>query len=208
MVCDSSSKYMINAELYLEKDTNTSGLPLANYHVNHLTKSVHGSNRNLTMDTRPTSVPMAEEMLGATYKLTPELLESKPRDCKTSMFCFDQKGTVVSYMRKRTKIVSLLSTLHKDKNISENGKLDIALNYDKTKEGVDRLDQLCSSMTCSRKTPPGVFFGMLKVAILTSYRYCCNKYERNEKSVLRYNFMIELDETWMHHKNPFCATIL
>lgn len=67
MLCDSSSKYMIDASPQWGKYTDTGGLPLANLYVKELTKSVHGSNRNITMDNW--SVSLADELLEEPYKL-------------------------------------------------------------------------------------------------------------------------------------------
>lgn len=51
------------------------------------------------------------------------------------------------------------------------GKLDMILFYNQTKGGVDSLDQMCSSMLCSRKTsrwPMAVFYGILNMAFVNS----------------------------------------
>lgn len=111
MLCDVSTKYMIHAEPYLGKGTKTEGLPLSTYYVKNLTKSIHGSNRHVTMDNWFTSVGVADELLEAPYKLTlvgtlrknkaeipPEMLEVRNRKPGTSMFCFDTNRTLVSYM--------------------------------------------------------------------------------------------------------------
>lgn len=221
MVCDSASKYMTDAQPYLGKKTNTGGLPLANYYVKELTKSVHGSNRNITMDNWFTSIPLADELLQAPYKLTmlgtvrknkreipPELLQIKDRQCGSSMFCFDKMKTLVSYKSKPNKMVLMLSTFHEGAAISENGKPDIIIHYNKTKSGVDTFDQLCSNMGCNRKTrrwPLCVFFGMINIATINSYViYCYNKYRTNDKPLSRYQFMIELSkslaEPWMRQR--------
>ncbi|KAJ8966820.1 hypothetical protein NQ314_003282 [Rhamnusium bicolor] len=68
MVCDSTSKYMINVSPYLGKSKVTNG-PLANYYVKSLTTTLHGSNRNITMDNWFTSVELAD-LLCDPYNLT------------------------------------------------------------------------------------------------------------------------------------------
>lgn len=116
MLCDSSSKYMVDACPYLGKQKATKGVPLSNYYVQELTKSVHGSNRNITMDNWFTSVEIADKLLDDKFKLTiigtlrknkreipPEMLNMKGREPNTSMFCFDKNKTLVSYMPKKTK---------------------------------------------------------------------------------------------------------
>nr|XP_022906140.1 piggyBac transposable element-derived protein 4-like [Onthophagus taurus] len=222
MLCDSSSKYLVDACPYLGKGTQTGGLPVANYFVKELTKSVHGSNRNITMDNWFTSVDLADELLQKPYKLTmlgtikknkreipPQLLETKGRNPKTSMFCFDRNKTLVSYEPKKNKIVLLLSTMHDGAEISEeNGKPMMILNYNETKGGVDTFDQLSSNMSCSRKTrrwPLCVFYGMVNSASINSYIvYCYNTFKRGEKPLSREGFMIELAyrlaKPWMEHR--------
>nr|XP_022907721.1 piggyBac transposable element-derived protein 4-like [Onthophagus taurus] len=163
MLCDSSSKYMIDADPYLGKLTKRNGLPLASYYVKELTKSVHGSNRNVTMDNWFTSVPLADELLKDPYKLTilgtlrknkkeipTELLNVKGRNPNTSMFCYVRQKTLLSYMPKRQKIVLLLSTLHEGAEITATGKPAIIQNYNQTKGGVDTFDQMCSNMNSCR----------------------------------------------------------
>ncbi|KAJ8928139.1 hypothetical protein NQ314_019319 [Rhamnusium bicolor] len=70
MLCDVPTKYMIDAEPYLGKGTKTNGLPLSTYYIKKLTMSIHGSNRNVTMDNWFTSISVADEILQAPYKLT------------------------------------------------------------------------------------------------------------------------------------------
>ncbi|KAG5862384.1 hypothetical protein JTB14_007490 [Gonioctena quinquepunctata] len=132
MLCDSATKYMSDASPYLGKKTETNGLPLADSYVKELTKSIHGTNRNVTMDNWFTSVPLVDELLQSPYKLTmigtirknekeitKEFLDEKSRNAKTSMICFDQKKTLVSYMPKKKKLVLLLSTMHGKAEIQE-----------------------------------------------------------------------------------------
>ncbi|XP_066259615.1 piggyBac transposable element-derived protein 4-like [Euwallacea similis] len=153
MVCDSSSKYMLDASPYLGKSTKTNGLPLATYFVKELTKSVHGSNRNITMDNWFTSVGLANDLLKDPYKLTiigtlrknkreipKKMLNVRERNPNTSMFCHDQMKTMVLYVPKKNKIVLLLSTLHEGAEISSIGKPAIIMNYDETKGGIDTFD--------------------------------------------------------------------
>lgn len=70
MVVDNSTKYMVDAEPYLGSCTKTDGLPLGEYFVKKLTRTVDGTNRNITMDNWFTSVPLAKSLLKEPYKLT------------------------------------------------------------------------------------------------------------------------------------------
>lgn len=63
MICDSSTKYMVDAIPYLGKSTKTNGLPLGEFYVKELTKSVHRANRNITRDNWFTSISLAKNLL-------------------------------------------------------------------------------------------------------------------------------------------------
>ncbi|KAJ8943556.1 hypothetical protein NQ314_009710 [Rhamnusium bicolor] len=109
---------------------------------------------------------LADELLQDPYKLTiigtlrknkkeipPELLAIRERNANTSMFCFDKKKVLLSCVPKKKKVVLLLSTMHEGAKIAkETGKPAIVQNYNETKAGVDTFDQMCSNMSCNRKT--------------------------------------------------------
>lgn len=134
---------MCNAIPYLDKSTNKGNEPLASYFVKELSKPIHGSNRNITMDNWFTSVPLAAELLKPPYKLTVvgtlrgnkrEILKAMEnainRAIGTSMFCFAKEMTLVSYKPKSNKIVYLLSTTHDQPAInSGSNRLILARNY-------------------------------------------------------------------------------
>lgn len=222
MVCDCSSKYMLDASPYLGKKTNSNGLPLAEYYVKELTKSVHGSNRNVTMDNWFTSVKLFDELLQEPHKLTAlgtlrknkkeipaEMLTLNDRKITSSIFCFDQKKTLLSYFPKKQKLVLLLSTMHETAEVSEEtGRPVIVQNYNSTKSGVDTFDQMCSNMSCNRKTrrwPLCVFYDMINMASINSYViYTYNTLKKGQKPVSRFQYMIELSqslgEPWMRQR--------
>lgn len=70
MLVDNSTKYMEDAEPYLGSFTKTDGLPLGEYFEKKLTRTVHGTNRNITMDNWFTSIPLAKSLIKEPYKLT------------------------------------------------------------------------------------------------------------------------------------------
>ncbi|GBP63866.1 PiggyBac transposable element-derived protein 4 [Eumeta japonica] len=219
MMCDSGTKYMINAMPYIGKATNTNGLPQGEYYVKELSKPVHGTNRNITCDNWFTSVPLAKTLLQDPYKLTlvgtirsnkreiPEQMKNtRSRAVGTSMFCYDGPLTLVSYKPKPSKMVYLLSSCDENGSINQaTGKPEMIMYYNQTKGGVDTFDQMCSSMTCSRKTnrwPMAVFYGILNIAFVNSYViYCHNVLSKNEKPLNRKEFMkklsTQLTSDWM-----------
>lgn len=133
MMCNSGTWYMIDAMPYLGKGTNTGGISLSEYVVKELTRSIHGTNRNVNTDNWFTFVSLAKQMLQQTYKLTitgtlrankreiPEELKNK-RDSAigTSMLCYDRPLTLLSFKPKsRSKIVYFLSSCHEEGTVNE-----------------------------------------------------------------------------------------
>lgn len=210
MMCDATSKYMIDADPYIGKSTNTGGVPLGEFYVKKLSQTIHGSNRNITCDNWFTSIPLAKSLLQKPYNLTlvgtirsnkreiPELLKnSRSRPVGSSMFCFDGPLTLVSYKPKPAKMVYLLSSCNENAVINDSsGKPDMILFYNQTKGGVDSFDQMCSSMSCSRKTnrwPMAVFYGILNMAFVNSaIIYGHNMLKNNKKPLNRTKFMKQL----------------
>lgn len=210
MMCDSGTKYMINGMPYLGRGTQTNGLPLGEYYVKELSKPLHGSCRNITCDNWFTSIPLAQSLLQEPYKLTmvgtvrsnkreipEELKNSRSRPVGSSMFCFDGPLTLVSYKPKPAKMVYLLSSCDEDATIHQGtGKPDMIMYYNQTKGGVDTLDQMCSLMSCSRKTnrwPMALFYGMINIACINAYViYCHNVSSKGEKVLSRKAFMKSL----------------
>lgn len=211
LLCDVSTKYLIDASPYIGKSTETHGLPLANYFVETLTQSIHGSNRNVTMDNWFTSVPLAEKLLTAPYKLTvvgtlrknkkeipTEMIEmNKDRKLKTSMFAYNEKATLVSYKPKSNKNVLLFSTMHETGSINvTTGKPEIIHTYNATKGAVDTFDQMCQNMNCNRKTkrwPMCIFYNLLNMACINSFViYNHNVITHGGKPIARDKYMQDL----------------
>lgn len=70
MVVDNSTKYMVDAEPYLGSFTKTDGVPFGEYFVKKLTSTVHGTNRNITLDNWFTFLPLAKRLVKEPCKLT------------------------------------------------------------------------------------------------------------------------------------------
>ncbi|XP_045456889.1 piggyBac transposable element-derived protein 4-like [Melitaea cinxia] len=219
MLCDSGTRYMIDSTPYLGKGTNTRGVPLGEYFVKELTRSIHGTNRNVTMDNWFTSVPLAKQLLQQPYKMTlvgtlrankkeiPEEMKNyRSRAVNTSMFCYDGPLTLLSYKVKPSKMVYLLSSCDEDGTVDPHTKKPHMVQfYNSTKGGVDTFDQMCSVMSCSRKTsrwPLCVFYGMLNISCINSYIiYCHNTCVIGQKVITRRDFMkklhMQLVESWL-----------
>lgn len=222
MMSDSGTNYMINAMPYIGKATNTNGLPQGEYYLKELSRPIHGTNRNITCDNWFTSIPVSKSLLAEPYKLTivgtvrsnkreipEELKNTRSRPVGTSMFCFDGPLTLLSYKPKPSKMVYMLSSCDEGAVINPTtGKPEIIMFYNQTKGGVDTFDQMCSSMSCSRKSnrwPMTMFYGILNIAFVNSYViYAHNVLSKQEKPLNRREYMkklsTELSTPWMRSR--------
>jgi hypothetical protein len=104
---------------------------------------------------------------------------------------------MVSYVPKRNKMVVLLSTMHERPSLAyPSRKPEVIEYYNSTKGGVDTFNQMCSDMSCSRKTkrwPLCVFYGLLNITSINSYVvYSFNRGKIGEKPPTRKCYMKEL----------------
>jgi len=101
-----------------------------------------------------------------------QFLASRSKDVGSSLFAFTAATTSVSYIPKRNRVVILLSTMHGDNKVDDKTKKpEIIMEYNRTKGGVDTVDQLCHRYTVTRPTrrwPMCVFYGMLDIAAVNS----------------------------------------
>ncbi|XP_024935496.1 piggyBac transposable element-derived protein 4 [Cephus cinctus] len=177
MLCDTNTNYMVNAMPYLASVGKSADEDKRVSYVKALTKPIHGTNRNVTMDKWFTSTLLADTLL-TECKLTIvgplkrrnlefpiPFVSPKSREAGTSCYAFDNEKTMVSYIPKNNKTVILLSTMHKDDaSDEETGKPKILTFYNQTKDGAEHFVQLCQNYTTARKTgrwPLRVFYGML-----------------------------------------------
>lgn len=146
--------------------------------VIRLASEIEGTGRNITGDNWFSSVPLARDLLQRkiTYvgtlrknkkELPPELV-SKQTEEHNSIFAYQTDLTVVSYAPKRNKNVVMISTLHHDGKTDEQNskKPEIILFYNKTKSGVDVIDEKCGTYSTSRRCrrwPLVLFFRCLDI---------------------------------------------
>lgn len=106
-------------------------------------------------------------------------------------------------------MVCMLFTWDEDAAInSVTGKPEIIMFYNQTKGSVDTFDQMCSSMSCWRKTnrwPMTMFYLILNIAFVNSYIiYTHNVLSKGEKPLNRKEYMkklsTELSIPWMRHR--------
>jgi len=166
VMCDSSSSYALNIQVYTGR---AAGQPPEKNQgervVHDMVEVVKGTGRNVTTDNFFTSVPLARDLLkkklsllGTLRKnkgeLPPEFLPCRKREVYSSIFGHQEPLTVLSYVPKKGKAVILLSSMHRDAEISDrtDKKPQIIMDYNSTKGGVDTLDQMVSKFSTKRMT--------------------------------------------------------
>jgi hypothetical protein len=183
LVC-AKTKYFFNAEVYLGKVGNLPEKGQASRVVLQLTEPISNSGRNVTTDQFFTSVTLAQELKKRRLSLVGTLNKRKPdipsefvstaaKIPLSSMFGFSEGMMLISYISKKGKVVTLLSTMHNAPDISdEDHKKPVAiLNYNMCKGGVDSVDQLAHRFTARRKSrrwPLTLFGNLLDLAAINA----------------------------------------
>lgn len=116
----------------------------------------------------------------------PKELKPNPTDDKgTPRYAFNKDGTLLSVVTKKNKCVFIMSTLHYSRGQPAlNGKEEINDYYNKTKGGVDVMDQMVSKYSTKRKTnrwPLAIFFNMIDVAALGAFCVYSNLHPNTQK---------------------------
>ena len=169
--------------------------------VLRLIQPISGTKRNLTCDNWFTSFKLINELVNE-YKITYvgtikknkrelplEFVNTRARPVYSSVFGFQEKVTIVSYIPKKYKNVILASSLHHDDRIDPSTepqcKPEIITFYNQTKGGVDTLDKLSATYDVARNTrrwPMVVFYAMMNMAGVNSQIiYAANNKKYNIK---------------------------
>lgn len=176
--------------------------------VCRLVEPIVGSHRNITADNFFSSIPLARILLqksltyiGTLKKNKPEIpecfLPNKERESKSSIFGFQDKCTLVSYVPQKNKAVCAISTMHYNKAIDgdtgDEKKPCIITSYNQTKHGVDILDKMCRHYDVCRNShrwPLTIFFHVMNVGAVNAINiYRANK---NDENISRRTFLKEL----------------
>lgn len=175
--------------------------------------------RNVTCDNFFTTHSLASKLLKKNITLVGTVRKDKTflplcdqtklkkRPVFSSQFYFDNKISLVQYIPRKGKCVTVMSTMHHDKSIAQGRKTPYASKdlpemieyYNQTKCGVDTADQLIRNYTCKRKTnrwPVAFFENMLDMSALNSYVLWLevNPGWKEKKSYKRRLYLEELGE--------------
>ena len=187
ILCDSSNYYAYNTQVYIGRDRNTA--PERNQGQRIVLDLTEGlSNRNVTCDNFFTSYTLAEKLnrnhmtiLGTIRKnrneIPPVLLDMRRKPLYSTEVVYEPKlqAVMLSYVTHRNRFVCLLSTYHNKVNINERNekkKPNLIEDYNKTKNGVDTMDQMVATYTCKRKInrwPMALFCNLLDVSALNAF---------------------------------------
>lgn len=208
MLCDAENYFVSNFKIYSGKVGNLREVNQGENVVMDLTSHLNAG-YNITVDNFFTSIPLALKLLGRKNPMTllgtlrsnrkyiPSTIKShSKKEEYSSKFCFSEDCMIVSYIPKKDKSVILLSSSEPNTEVidDEKRKPEVILEYNKTKFGVDKLDEITKSTTCIRGTRRwtlNVFYNILDMICYNSY--VSYNIGRNKKTKRR-DFLIELSK--------------
>ncbi|KAF4527436.1 hypothetical protein B566_EDAN016066 [Ephemera danica] len=217
MLTDAYTRYVTSIEVYAGKDERPAEERSPSAVVVRLIDPINNSGRNVTTDRFYTSIDLAEK-LWTDHKLTlvgtmmsnrkhiPDILkETQGREVFSSKFAFTDPTTgcppvtLVSYIvrdKPKTALI-LLSTQHDDAVVGDDPrkKPEIVTFYNKTKGGVDSVDQMVRFTSCKRGTrrwPLSLFYTLIDIAALNAYTIYTKSTGEN---VSRFDFLYQLGHT-------------
>ncbi|XP_046628277.1 uncharacterized protein LOC124309075 [Neodiprion virginianus] len=182
---DATTAYLYHAIPYLGKvtlDEKLANESIPEYYLRAVTEPIHGSGRTITCDNWFTTIPMLDRFCDEPYNLTvtgtihqhkreiPADFRVASQTVPHTKFCFSPKITLLSHTPEKNKIILLASTYSKSTEIID-GKPQIILHYNKTKEQTDCFEQLCHAYTVTKRTnrwPVRIFYGILDQAMVNS----------------------------------------
>ena len=186
LLVDAESKYVFNGFPYLGKrvESEDSSNTPTNV-VLKLVSPLFNRGYNITSDNYFTSLELSQKLSAKKCSLVgtvrsnrrevPAAAKLKQNLHDTQVFSHATGASLTVYQCKRSKSVILLSTLHRDVQIgatSPKKKPETVLFYNKTKVGVDVVDQmvrLYSVKAASRRWPMHVFYNVIDMALLNGW---------------------------------------
>ena len=186
-ICNKETKYPLQGIMYKGKTGGQREKSQGERVVKELVSNYKNRGRNVTMNNFFTTLPLVKLLLSWNLTVVGTLRKnktyiprvmaaSKKREEHSTIFGFQEKICICSYVPKKNRSTILLSSMHLDAHIPENNnpkkKPDIILYYNKHKIGVDTMDQMLGQYTTQRRSnrwPLVFFYNILDVAALASY---------------------------------------
>lgn len=208
-ICDAKNSYPLHGQIYTGQQETGREVGVGERVVRDLVGPYYGSGRNITMDNFFTTLPLARQLkveklsIVGTLRhnkayIPAEMKEDKKKDVGSSLFGFYDNVTLLSYKQRKSKSVILLSSMHDDAQIDENGKPEIINFYNQTKGGVDVMDQTLQEYTTQRQTrrwPMAFFYNIIDVSAFASHIiYYGNNPTARYTTTRRKNFLRQLAE--------------
>lgn len=224
VLCDSESYYVHNAQVYVGRERNAA--PERNQGQRVVLDLCEGlSDRNVTCDNFFTTYQLAAELhkkrlsvLGTIrqnrVELPPILTNMRKKPVYSTEYVYEPnlQMIMVSYVPRKNRCVTLLSTFHRSLHFEDNEKRkpNLIMDYNKTKGGVDTVDQMVGTYRCKRKVNrwPMAFFGnMLDISALNAYVVFTSIFpgwnnNNTNRNIRRRLFLVELGEALVQ---PFTA---
>lgn len=189
-----------------------------------LVQPVEGTNRNITGDNWFTSLSLVNNLkrkkltyIGTIRKnrreVPSEFVSQRRAESNSSLFGFKDDCTIVSYCERKKKPVVLLSSMHHDDAIDEStGELKkpvIISDYNRTKIGVDIIDQMIQNYNVARNTkrwPMVIFYDLLNISGINAM--CVYKANNPMQIIDRASFIEKFAWELIRPQIEFRATIL
>lgn len=187
MLADSETSYVYHLQVYTGRQAGQNREQNQGERVVlELTHDLKGSGRNVTADNFFTTLSLAQKLqqqkmtlLGTIRKhrreIPTELVNARGRELLSSLFAFRNDATLVSYCPKKGKTVVLLSSMHTKPEIAveqSSKKPHMILEYNTSKCGVDKADQMLRMYTTKRMTrrwPMAIFYNMIDISALNAF---------------------------------------
>ncbi|XP_049308583.1 piggyBac transposable element-derived protein 3-like [Bactrocera dorsalis] len=212
--CDAKTHYPLSGNIYTGKKPNEGRAK--NQEENELIRLVSkysNSGRTIVADNFFSTLNLCKRLisLGLSFVGTirsnkacipPEMKQNKIRAVLSSEFGFHQDNVAIcSYVPKKNKAVILLSRVHYDKEVEGVKRKPAAImHYNKTKVGIDAMDQMLTHYTTKRKTKRwtlAFFYNIVDVMALGSF-IICKENNNYTKSDARRKFLYDLSEMLAH----------
>lgn len=206
LLVDPNTNYCHNISVYLVKVGNERAKLLGESVVLDLVEHLKLSGRTIVFDNFFTSISLSEKLLKfgltmvgtlrANKREIPESIKAnKSREVFSSIFLFNGKKMLVSYVPRKNKAVLLLATSSNCTSISndQQKKPDIITFYNQNKGGVDTVDRILASTSVKRYTnrwPTVVFYNIIDISLINAF--CLYKSIFDKPKTKRAQFLEEL----------------